>query len=59
MRLTFADGLRLVRTRGELMKEAGMMNPGGMAAIMGLDIPTLDRLCMRASTAYQTGDRCE
>ena len=50
---TFADGLRLVRTRGELMKEAGRMNPGGMAAIMGLDIPTLDRLCMRASTAYQ------
>jgi [acyl-carrier-protein] S-malonyltransferase len=50
---TFSDGLRLVRMRGELMKEAGMMNPGGMAAIMGLDIPTLDRLCMRASTAYQ------
>ncbi len=35
------------------MKEAGRLNPGGMAAIMGLDIPTLDRLCMRASTAYQ------
>jgi len=52
--VTFADGLKLVRTRGELMKEAGRMNPGGMAAIMGLDIPTLDRLCLRASTAYQT-----
>jgi [acyl-carrier-protein] S-malonyltransferase len=51
--MTFSDGLKLVRTRGELMKEAGRMNPGGMAAIMGLDIPTLDRLCMRASTAYQ------
>ena len=51
--MTFTDGLRLVRTRGELMKEAGRLNPGGMAAIMGLDIPTLDRLCMRASTAYQ------
>lgn len=51
--VTFTEGLKLVRTRGELMKEAGMMNPGGMAAIMGLDIPTLDRLCLRASTAYQ------
>ena len=51
--ISFTDGLRLVRTRGELMKEAGRSNPGGMAAIMGLDIPTLDRLCMRASTAYQ------
>jgi [acyl-carrier-protein] S-malonyltransferase len=50
---TFKDGLNLVRTRGELMKEAGRLNPGGMAAIMGLDIPTLDRICMRASTAYQ------
>jgi [acyl-carrier-protein] S-malonyltransferase len=51
--ITFTDGLKLVRTRGELMKEAGRLNPGGMAAIMGLDIPTLDRICMRASTAYQ------
>jgi [acyl-carrier-protein] S-malonyltransferase len=51
--ISFKEGLKLVRTRGELMKEAGQMNPGGMAAIMGLDIPTLDRICMRASTAYQ------
>jgi len=51
--LTVSDGLRLVRTRGELMKEAGRMNPGGMAAIMGVEIPTLEKICMRASTAYQ------
>ena len=31
--LSFADGLRLVRQRGELMKRAGEQNPGGMAAI--------------------------
>ena len=37
--LPFADGLRLVRRRGELMKRAGEVNPGGMAAIIGLDIP--------------------
>ena len=49
--LSFSDGLRLVRTRGELMKRAGEINPGGMAAILGVDIPTLDKVCAEASTA--------
>ena len=49
--LSFEDGLRLVRKRGELMKRAGELAPGGMAAILGLDIPTLDRVCADASTA--------
>ena len=48
--LSFADGLRLVRVRGELMKRAGELNPGGMAAILGVDIPTLDKVCAEAST---------
>ena len=48
---SFADGLRLVRTRGELMKRAGELAPGGMAAILGVDIPTLDKVCAEASTA--------
>ncbi|MBV6452251.1 MAG: Malonyl CoA-acyl carrier protein transacylase [Anaerolineales bacterium] len=47
--LPFADGLKLVRTRGELMKRAGELNPGGMAAILGLDIPTLEKVCAEAS----------
>jgi [acyl-carrier-protein] S-malonyltransferase len=47
--LSFADGLRLVRKRGELMKHAGDVNPGGMAAILGIDIPTLDKVCAEAS----------
>jgi [acyl-carrier-protein] S-malonyltransferase len=51
--LSFADGLRLVRTRGELMKRAGERNPGGMAAILGVDIPTLDKVCAEASTANE------
>jgi len=46
--LSFADGLKLVRKRGELMKRAGELNPGGMAAILGLDIPTLDKVCADA-----------
>src|SRR5215207_387005 len=49
--LPFSDGLKLVRTRGKLMKHAGLLNPGGMAAILGVDIPTLDRVCAEASTA--------
>ena len=48
--LSFSDGLKLVRTRGELMKRAGESNPGGMAAILGVDIPTLDKVCADAST---------
>ena len=49
--LSLEDGLKLVRTRGELMKRAGELNPGGMAAILGVDIPTLDKVCAEASTA--------
>lgn len=48
--LSFADGLRLVRKRGELMKRAGELAPGSMAAILGLDIPALDNVCAEAST---------
>jgi len=48
--LSFAEGLRLVRRRGELMKRAGEVNAGGMAAIIGLDIPALDRVCAEASS---------
>ncbi len=51
--LSFQDGLKLVRTRGELMKRAGELNPGGMAAILGVDIPTLDKVCAEASTAEE------
>jgi [acyl-carrier-protein] S-malonyltransferase len=47
--LSFTDGLHLVRRRGELMKQAGEKFPGGMAAILNLDIPTLDRVCAEAS----------
>lgn len=51
--LSFADGLRLVRERGRLMKLAGERNPGGMAAILGLDRATLDAVC--AEAAHLTG----
>ena len=47
--LPYLKALQLVRKRGELMKQAGTLSPGGMAAILGLDIPTLDELCAQAS----------
>ena len=47
--LTFGDGLRLVRERSRLMKEAGERSPGGMAAVIKLDADTLDDICRRAS----------
>jgi [acyl-carrier-protein] S-malonyltransferase len=47
--LPFQDALVLARKRGECMKAAGQINPGGMAAILGLEIPTLDQICAGAS----------
>lgn len=43
--LDFADALMLVRERGRLMKETGEERPGGMAAVVGLDRPTLEAIC--------------
>lgn len=43
--IEFKDGLELVRRRGELMKEAGEKSPGGMAAVLGLSIDALERIC--------------
>ena len=48
--MDFATGLKLVRRRGELMKQAGEQNPGGMAAILGLEIEAIDKICADAST---------
>ncbi len=48
--LPFEAALRLARRRGELMKRAGEVSPGGMAAVLGADLATLERLCAEAST---------
>jgi [acyl-carrier-protein] S-malonyltransferase len=52
--MSFTDGLKLVRTRGELMKRAGDIAPGGMAAVLNLDIPVIEQLCRQASTSSET-----
>jgi len=49
--LPFAAALQLARRRGELMKQAGEVSPGGMAAVLGADLATLEQLCAAASTA--------
>lgn len=49
--LSFVDGLRLVRERGRLMKAAGQDSPGGMAAILGLEVDQVSAICARASVA--------
>ncbi len=49
--ISFRDGLKLVRRRGELMRRAGEVAPGGMVAILGLSIPELEKICIEASQA--------
>lgn len=51
--LSFESGLRLVRERGRLMKEAGEKSPGGMAAVLGLERQALEKACNEARE--QTG----
>lgn len=43
--LSAADALLLVRERGRLMAKAGTMNPGIMAALLGLDEDTALKIC--------------
>ena len=47
--LPYREALQLARRRGELMKAAGDHSPGGMAAVLGLDITTLEDICAQAS----------
>ena len=48
---SFADGLRAVRRRGELMARAGETVPGTMAAVMGLGAAEVSNLCREAEQA--------
>lgn len=46
--LTFEQGLRLVRERARLMEEAGRMEPGTMAAVLGMERVPLEEVCREA-----------
>ena len=49
--LDFAEGLQLVRTRGELMRDAGQRTPGAMAAVLGLEAEAAREACDEARAA--------
>jgi [acyl-carrier-protein] S-malonyltransferase len=49
--LSFEEGLRLVRLRGQLMQRAGTERKGTMAAIVGLAPDLLEEVCSEASRA--------
>jgi [acyl-carrier-protein] S-malonyltransferase len=46
---SFSDALRLVRERGKAMQQAVAPGIGGMAAIFGLDLETVEAICRSAA----------
>jgi [acyl-carrier-protein] S-malonyltransferase len=50
--LDFADAVRAVRKRGELMFASGEARPGTMAAVLGLDDAAVEEACRAASTPH-------
>ena len=48
---SFADGLRAVRRRGELMARANDTAPGTMAAVLGMELKAVAELCDEARGA--------
>ncbi len=51
--ISFADGLRAVQRRGELMARAGEKRPGAMAAVLALDDEVIERICEEVSQSGQ------
>ena len=47
--LDFADAVRVVRRRGELMQDAVSVGAGAMAAIMGMDLDAVELVCAEAA----------
>lgn len=43
--LDFEDGLTVVAARGRAMDAAARREPGGMAAVLGLDLETIESIC--------------
>ena len=49
--IDFNNGLKLVKTRGHLMKNSGEIQPGTMAALIGLNEEQVLEICHRAKEA--------
>jgi [acyl-carrier-protein] S-malonyltransferase len=50
--LTLTEAVRLVRARGRLMYEAGVADPGTMAAVLGTLTTPLESLCREAGRVF-------
>ncbi len=48
--LTFDDAILIVRQRGRLMQQAGNVNPGTMAAVIGMKDKQVEDICAQAAT---------
>jgi len=44
--LSLSDTVKLVRERGRLMHEAGQRSRGGMLSISGMDLATIENICL-------------
>ncbi len=50
--LNFEDTLRIVRQRGLLMKDCDPEEKGGMAAIIGVDVKAIEKVCAEIGEVY-------
>ncbi len=53
--MSFEEALYAVRQRGLAMKSAGELQPGGMVAVLALDIDTVEQICETASQQAEGG----
>jgi len=56
--LEFEDVLRIVRRRGELMRDAGRRSPGTMCAVLGLGRDTIEDVCRNLEGVWIANINC-
>jgi len=54
----FKDALRIVRRRGQEMLRAADANPGGMAAVLGLEDEAVEALCAEVDGVWPANFNC-
>ena len=50
--IQFIDAIKLVRTRGQLMLQAGIDEPGTMAAVIGMEAEVIEKVCNEVSKEH-------